>query len=231
MTGSTVHEPITGSERRGGFSLGAWVRANAVGLGLAYAMFGLFGDAADALGARHGIIHGVSATGGLLIGGGVFVMLRRRVLAPHVARSTRTAIAAGVGLAAGFIVGVAVAGPPFDFILGAVTLGTVGGGLQWRLLRDQLARPGGLLMASIAAWLVAGVTVGVIAVLAGDSVFHALGDPAEESVLGIVSFTVFLLVLGVAGGTAGGLIEGRALRDRLGPARAINAERAALDRA
>lgn len=216
MATHMTHDATTGGEQSVAFPVGAWIRANAVGLGVAYGSFGLFGDTADALGAGHGIAHGVAAVIGLVVGGAVFVLLRRQVLAPHVARSTWTAVAAGIGLAAGFVVGLAIAGPPFDFVLGAITLGTIGGALQWRLLRGQIANPGGLLLWSITAWLASGVTVGATAVFVGDAFFGALGQPEDGTLAGIVSFTAFLLVLGVVGGAVGGAIEGRALRSRLG---------------
>jgi hypothetical protein len=219
MTMHMAHDATTGGGQSVAFPVGSWVWANAVGLGVAYGSFGLFGDIADALGARHGIGHGIAAVIGLVVGGAVFVLLRRRVLAPHVARSTGTAVAAGIGLAAGFVVGLAIGGPPFDFVLGAITLGTIGGALQWRLLRRQVANPGGLLLWSVAAWLASGVAVGAMAVFAGDAFFAALGQPKDGTLVGIVSFTAFLLVLGLVGGAVGGAIEGRALRSRVGPGR------------
>ena len=208
----TSETAARGKQQAGDFSLGAWTRANALGLGAAYGLFALFGDTADALGARHGVFHGIAAISGLLIGGALFVVMRRRVLAPHLDRSTWTAIAAGIGLAVGFIVGFGIAGPPFDFILGVITLGTIGGALQWRILRNQLTRPGGLLLVSIGAWLVAGVAAGAVAFFTGDTIDAAFGS-------GITGFVAITVTIGLVAGAVGGAIEGAALRRRIGRTR------------
>ena len=199
------------SERRGGgFRLGAWVLANALGLGLAFALFALFGDIAEAMGAPHGgLAHGVAAMTGLLIGGALFVVLRHRVLAPHLRGSLRIAAASGIGLAVGFIAGFVIAGPPLDFLLGVIMLGTIGGALQWRILRGQLGRPGSLFLVGIGAWVTAAVALLAVAILAGDAIDAAFGS-------GITGFVAVTLVLGLVAGTVGGAIEGVALRSRIG---------------
>ena len=59
-------QPSVDRGTRTGFHPGAWVWANAVGLAVAYGLFGLFGSMADVLGAQHGTVHGIAA----VVGGG-----------------------------------------------------------------------------------------------------------------------------------------------------------------
>lgn len=211
------------AERREGepFSLGAWVGANVVGLGSAYGLFALLGDLAEfGLGVPHdSLIRNIALMIGVLIGATIFVMLRRRILAPHTPNSTWAAVSAGTGLAIGLIAGFGIGGPPFDFMLGVFALGTIGGALQWRALKDRIALPGGLILASIGGWILAAIAVGLVAFLAVEPLLQLFGVPldasADGTVVGTVSFILILTLLGVVGGAVGGLIEGRALRRRL----------------
>ncbi|MFQ6013547.1 MAG: hypothetical protein ACE5LS_07890 [Thermoplasmata archaeon] len=108
----TSETAARGEQRAGGFPLGTWVTANALGLGVAYALFALFDGVAEAMGAPHGgLVHAVAAISGLLIGGALFAVMRWRVLSPHLGDSARMATAAGIGLAVGFVVGFGIAGP------------------------------------------------------------------------------------------------------------------------
>lgn len=109
----------------------------------------------------------------------------------------------------GFVVGFVIADPPFDFVLGVITLGTIGGALERRVLRGQLARPNGLLLAGIGAWVTAGIAALVVAILAGDSLNSAFGSE-------ITGFVAVTLTIGLLGGAVGGAIEGAALRHRIG---------------
>lgn len=198
------------------FSLQAWIWANLAGLGAAYGLFGLFGGIVEyGLGFAHdSIIRDLALLVGLSVGAVVFVALRRRALASHIDNSKRVAMAAAIGFYAGFVIGFVVAGPPFDFVLGVIALGTIGGALQWRALRNDVERPGGLLWANIGGWLAAGVAVAVVAILAGDAIHQLLGAPEDGTVPGITLFASFLALLGVVGGAVGGSIEGAALRRR-----------------
>lgn len=192
------------------FRLDRWVGANAIGLGVAYGLWALFGDGVEALfGVDHDSpVQFIAVMAGLAIGAALFVELRRRVLAPHIDGSLKLALAAGFALMVGVIVGFGVAGPPFDFVLGVISLGTIGGAVQWRTVRDQLPRSGGLLLASIGGWLLAGVAVTATAFVAGDAIDGAFGS-------GLTGFVAILTVLGLVGGAVGGVIEGAALRRRL----------------
>ncbi len=202
-------------KRAGYFSHGAWVRASAIGLGVAYGLFALFGDGLEILGAAHESVARDSAImAGLFIGAAVFAKMRRRVLAPHLGGSVWAAVAAGISLATGFVVGFVFAGPPFDFVLGVLTLGIIGGAFQWRLVKDKLPRSGRLYLAGIGAWFAAAVAVLAVAILAGDAFFEAL-DTEEGTIVGLGAFTAFLALLGVVGGAVGGTIEGLALRKRI----------------
>jgi hypothetical protein len=196
------------------FPLGVWVRANAIGLGAAYGLLALFGDGVESLfGVGHeSLARDAAMTAGLLIGAGVFVLLRSRALSSHLEGSVWTALAAGAGLAAGFVVGFVVAGPPFDFVLGVIALGTIGGALQWRVLRYRLARPGGLFLAGVGAWFAAGIGGLAVAVLAGDAIDAAAGG-------GLSGFVAVTTSIGLLAGIIGGAIEGRALRRRIGGVR------------
>lgn len=219
MTDQVTSETTTrGEQPVGGFSLGAWVRANAIGLGIAYGLFGLFGDGIEIfLGVAHdSVAHDLAIMSGLFIGATVFALMRRRVLAPHLGGSAWIAVAAGLSLAVGFVAGFVIAGPPFDFVLGVFALGTIGGALQWRLVKDKLARPGRLYLLGIGAWLAAAIAVLAVAIFTGDAIFDALGQPEEGTMFALVSFTAFLALLGLVGGAVGGAIEGAALRRRIG---------------
>jgi hypothetical protein len=125
-----------GGEHARGFGPRQWTAANAVGLGSAYALMALFGGGAERwLGVDHdAAARDVAVFAGLVLGAALFVVLRQRVLSRSVAGAWWLATAAGAALSVGFVVGFVVAGPPLDFVLGAVTLGTIGGGLQWRSL-------------------------------------------------------------------------------------------------
>ena len=206
--------------RPSGFSLRAWVLANAVGLGVTYGLFALLGDLAEyGLDVSHdSLVRNLALVIAVIIGASVFVSMRRRVLADHVTNPGTVAVAAATGLAMGLIVGFAVGGPPIDFVLGAITLGAIGGTFQWRALRDRVEHPGRLLAASLGGWIIAGIAAGAVAFI-GDPMHALMGKPADGTPLGIAGFVFLLTLIGVVGGTVGGWIEGAALRRRLGATR------------
>jgi hypothetical protein len=192
-----------------GFQVRSWVIANALGLALVYALWALFAGVVEALGAGHeSVVRDLSGLAGFLLGATAFTYLRYRALAGRVAWSTVGALAAGIGLAVGFVVGFVIAGPPVDFLLGVVALGTIGSGLQWRRFRHHVPRSGGLLAAGIFGWIGAGVVAVVVAILLGDAVDGLFGS-------GVPGFVAVTAMLGLAGGATGGAVEGRALASRI----------------
>jgi hypothetical protein len=203
-----------------GFSLKEWVLANAIGLGVTYGLFALLGDLAEyGLGVAHdSLARNLALLVAVIIGASVFVSLRKRVLADHVTNPRAVAVAAATGLALGLIVGFAVGGPPIDFMLGAIALGTIGGTSQWRALKDRVQNPGRLLAASIGGWIIAGIAAGAVA-FTGDLLHGLFGSPEDGTAMGTVFFVFILTLIGVVGGSVGGWIEGSALRRRLGEAR------------
>jgi len=199
------------------FSARSWVRANVVGLGVVYGLFALLGDLTEyGLGVAHNSgVRNLALLVAVLAGASLLTVLRHRVIAPYVDTPRWAMLGAGGALALGLIVGFAVGGPPFDFVLGVISLGTIGGAIQWRAWRGRLDRPGGLLIAGIVGWLLAGVAVGAVAVLAGDGLHHLFGAPKDGTALGTVFFVFILTLLGVVGGAVGGAVEGAALHRRL----------------
>ena len=199
-----------------GFSLRGWVLANAIGLGVTYGLFALLGDLAEyGLGVTHdSLVRNLALLVALIIGTWMFVFLRQRVLTDHVTNPRTVAAAAATGLALGLMVGFAVGGPPIDFVLGAIALGTIGGTFQWRALRDRVEPPGHLLAASIGGWVIAGIAGGAVA-FTGDALHRLFGAPEDGTAMGTVFFVFILALIGIVGGTVGGSIEGSALRRRL----------------
>jgi hypothetical protein len=207
---SSEAQTTSASIKRTGFQVRDWVAANALGLALVFALWALLSGVAEALGAGHeSLVRDLSGLAGFLLGASAFTFLRYRALAGRVAWSTVVALAAGIGLAIGFVVGFIIAGPPIDFLLGIIALGTIGGGLQWRRLRHRIPRPGGLLAAGIAGWIGAGIVAVAVAILLGDAVAGLFGG-------GVAGFVAVTAMLGFVGGATGGAVEGRALASRIG---------------
>jgi hypothetical protein len=220
MTDHITSETDAPAQTRQPFSLKAWVWANIAGLAVAYGLFALLGDLVEhGLGMSHdSAARNVAILVAVLAGATVFVVRRQRVLADHISDSRWAAIAAGIGLSAGLIVGFVIGGPPIDFLLGAIGLGTIGGALQWRTLRTQVAGAGSLLAVTILGWIAAGIAVGAFAFLV-EPIYRLVGVPldgsADGTALGTLPFFLTLGMLGVVGGAVGGAIEGSALRRRL----------------
>jgi hypothetical protein len=208
---------VSPQARAGGFSRAAWILANAVGLGVTYGLFALLGDVTEfGFGVGHdSFVRNLGLLVAVIVGSTVFVTLRRRVIEGLVEESTWVAVASGVGLAIGLTAGFTVGGPPFDFMLGVLMLGTIGGALQWRKLKHQVARPGVLLIVTIGGWLLAAIVAGGVAVLLGDALHTAFGSPPDGTPMGTVFFVFILSLMGMVGGVVGGSIEGAALDRRL----------------
>jgi hypothetical protein len=190
----------------------AWARANALGLGLAFGSFALVGGGIEAMGADHdSLVRNLPAVIAMAVAGTVFALLRRRVLGAHLAGPGWRAPAIGAGLAAGFVAGLVA---PFDFILGILAAGTVGGLLQLRSLRRQLGDSRRLLLTGIGAWLVAGLAAVATAVLAID-VFLVGVLGVDPDAAGIAPFAGIFALLGLIGGAVGGGLEGATLSRRI----------------
>lgn len=194
------------------WSVRRWVTVNAVALGAALGMFALFGGTVEALGAEHdSVTRDLALLAAFIIGGSLFAYLRQRTLLPQVFRAKRVGVAATVGLAAGFVGGFLIGGPPLDFILGIFMLGTIAGAVEWRALRRHLRRPSLLMALSTGSWLVAAIAAVVPATLFGDAIDAAFGS-------GVPGFMAVLLMIGLVGGTVGGALEAISLRTGLRPA-------------
>ena len=217
MSDHVTSKSDTSVDAKRSFSLGAWVRANVVGLGVAYGLFALLGDLTEyGLGVAHdSLVRNLALLVAVLVGASLFALLRQRVIAPSLHTPRWVVLGSFGSLASGLIVGFVVAGPPFDFMLGVISMGTIGGALQWRAWRGRVDRPGGLLAASIAGWVLAGVAVGAVAVFGVDALIRLFGAPEDGTPAGIVGFVLILTLLGVVGGAVGGVVEGSALRRRL----------------
>lgn len=188
-----------------------WALANAIGLAVGLAIWGIV---QDTLG-EHGSGGSMPASlVGLLSVGAVAGTLEWFVLRAHLDLSRWNVVAGSVGYAAGMIAGFALGGPPLDFILGFLFFVLATGIVQWLALRRQVPRAGWWVPASIVALLVGGVIGVAIISTIGDALDAALGS-------GVLAFAVILALLGAMTGTIGGAISGvvmlRMLRQTSGP--------------
>ncbi len=198
MTAATVVGP-------GGRALWLrWVIASTLGLAVGQVLFAMLdatiGDMGD-LG--DGIAHYV----GLPLAGAAFGFAQWRVLRQFVERSAWGIIAGAIGLLVGYVLGFLVVGPPIDFLLGYVFMGTAAAIAQWLALRRRVARSGWWVPTSAGAFVV-GAIVAVGAAVAG------LGDALGS---GEVSFVILVLVLGLIVGSISSAITGAALLWLLSP--------------
>src|SRR5262245_2459027 len=101
-TGTTIQDGQTTARLSGG----AWALANALGLGLTFALFALVGASMEAMGAEHDTIGwGVPTLAAMVVGGTVFAQLRRRVLGGYYQGSWWQSLLVGVAVTAGFVAG------------------------------------------------------------------------------------------------------------------------------
>jgi hypothetical protein len=198
---TTTHTPAT-------WSVGRWVAVNGAGLGAAFGLFALLGGTVEALGADHdSLIRDLSLLAAFLIGGSLWAYLRQQTLLPDVKRAGRVGAVAVAALAAGFVGGFIIGGPPLDFILSILAVGTVAGAIEWRILRRHLPRPGRRSTIGAAAWLAAGIVAIIPAALFGDAIDATLG--------GLGGFVAILLMIGLVAGSVGGALEALALRKHI----------------
>lgn len=215
MTEHTASERVTPYQQQTSrFPLDIWVRANAVGLGAAFASFALVGGSIEAMGADHdSLARNLPAIVAMIAGGTAFALLRRRALGTRGPRWQAPAI--GAGLTAGFVAGAVAV--PLDFVAGILVAGTLGGALQLRSLRRQLAVSSPLVLVGTGSWLVAAVAAIAAAIFVGDVIITGMlgfGDALD----GVAGFAAMFAVIGTVGGAVGGAIEGAVLRRRLGRA-------------
>lgn len=181
--------------------IGPWIVANALGLGLAFGLFGLVGGLIEAVGADHdSAARNVPAIVAMAAGGVAFAVLRRRALHYQDAGSAWRLVLVGLSVPAGFLAGLGVA--PFDWIGALLVGGTVGAVVQLNAYRPVSLRG---VLASVACWLAAGLIFTASAILVIDvllvGVFGLSGD-------GALSFALIATVLGMVGGAGGAIIEG-----------------------
>jgi hypothetical protein len=212
MTEHLTTDRVTPGDQGMPISPMAWARANALGLGLAFGSFALVGGSIEAAGADHdSLLRNLPAVVAMVAAGTVFALLRRRALGARLAGPAWRAPVIGVGLAAGFVAGLVA---PFDFILGILAAGTVGGVLQLRSLRRQLGDSRRLLLTGIGAWLVAGLAAVATAVLTID-VFLVGVLGVDPDAGGVAPFAGIFALLGLIGGAVGGGLEGATLSRRI----------------
>jgi hypothetical protein len=192
------------------FPAGAWIRANAVGLSITFALFALVGGAIEALGADHdSAVRNLPAITAMAIGGMIFARLRRRALGDT--GSPWQPLAVGAGIAAGFAVGsVAV---PLDFVISILVAGLFGGAVQLRQLRRRLAATRRLFLVAAGGWLIGAVAAIATVILVADVIIDGLlghGDVLSS----VPGFVAVLAFVGFVSGAVGGAIEGATLRRR-----------------
>jgi hypothetical protein len=193
------------------FPLAAWTRANGIGLSIAFALFALVGEGMEAVGAEHDtVVWGVPTLTAMVIGGTAFGYLRRRALGADHRGPRWRALLIGVGLTAGFALGLV---PPLDFALGILAAGTTGGVLQLRHLWRRLGAPGSMFVMGAGAWLLAALIAIATAILLADVILAGTLD-LDDEVNGAAGFVGILALIGLVGGAIGGATEGAALRRR-----------------
>ncbi len=172
-----------------------WVIASTLGLAVGQVLFALLDATIGDMGELgDGIAHYV----GLPLAGAAFGFAQWRVLRRFVEGSAWGIVAAAIGLLVGYVLGFALAGPPIDFLLGYVFMGTAAAVAQWLALRGRVAGSGWWIPASAGAFIAGGIAaVGVAVAGLGD----ALGS-------GEVAFLILVLVLGLIVGLISSAITG-----------------------
>jgi hypothetical protein len=184
------------------FPRGAWIGANAAGIAMAFGLFALVGGVIEAMGADHdSVARNLPALVAMAAGGLAFALLRRRALRETGVGSRRQLLLIAVCPPVGLLLGLGIA--PFDWICAMLLAGTVGGAIQLRRYRPVSLRS---VLVGAASWLGAGLIFTATAVVLIDVVMVRLLGLDGDSAAG---FGIILTVLGLAGGGAGGAIEGR----------------------
>jgi len=181
-----------------------WVIASTLGLAVGQVLFAMLDATIGDMGELgDGIAHYV----GLPLAGAAFGFAQWRVLRRFVERSAWGIVAGAIGLLVGYVLGFLLAGPPIDFVLGYVFMGTAAAIAQWLALRRRVARSGWWVPVSAGAFVVGGIAA-VGAAVAG------LGDALGS---GEVSFVILVLVLGLIVGSISSALTGAVLLWLLSP--------------
>lgn len=185
-----------------------WVLANVVGLGVGMALFATVAEGVE----RSGIV-GSPESGdivghliGLPLAGVLFGFMQWLVLRRYITLSGWSALAAGAGLAVGYIMGYVLGGPPFDFILAPTLAGLFIGFAQWLVLRQRAERAGLWVLVSTVGFAFGGIVGTAVAIL-------GLGDALGGSYLAWIALNG--VVYAVAG-AVGALLTGGMLMRLLG---------------
>jgi hypothetical protein len=199
------------------FPLGAWVRANAFGLGLAMGLFASVGGVMEAMGAAHeSVARNLPAVLAMAVGGILLAWMRRRALAALATSARWHAPLIGICVPAGMILGLGTA--PFDMIMALLLTGTAGGALQLRRLRPVGARS---VLVSVGSWLVGAALAIVAVILVMDGILGGLVSvdfeaiDADGGATSVVLFALAYTVVGLVGGAVGSTIEGLTTHRRM----------------
>lgn len=182
-----------------------WVVANAIGLALGLALWGIL---SDTLG-EHGPIDSPlvvipSSIVAFLSVGAVAGTLQWLALRDHLDHLGWGILAGSVGYAVGFIAGFEIGGPPVDFILGFTLFGLGVGIVQWLALRRRVSRAGLWVPTSMLGLVIGGVVGMAVISPIGDDLDAALGG-------GVLAFAVILILWGAIAGAVAGAISGALL--------------------
>lgn len=183
-----------------------WVLANAAGLALGLALWGIL---SDTLGEHSPITNPLVTISLSIVAflsvGAVAGTLQWLALRPSLVLSKRTIIVGSAGYAIGFITGFVLGGPPVDFLLGFVLFTLGMGTVQAVAMRRQVGRGGWWVPPSALGMVVGGI--------AGMAMINPIAE-ALESTLGsesLLAFAIVLTLFGIIAGAIGGAISGAVL--------------------
>jgi len=177
-----------------------WVLANAAGLAVGLALWGILSDTLGEQGPGGSMA--VSLAGLLLVGGGAGT-LQWLALRPYLDHSRWSILAGSVGYAVGFVAGFAIGGPPADFIFGFLLFGLGAGIVQWLALRRQVSPAGWWVPTSMLGLAIGGG--------AGVAVIGPFAEALDATLSGVPAFAIALALLGTIAGGVGGAITGGVL--------------------
>ncbi len=172
-----------------------WVAANALGLAVGMALFGVLDDTVGELGdTGDAIAHLV----GLPLAATVFGLGQWLVLRRYAQGSAWGIVGAAIGLTLGYLGGFLLADGGADFVLGFALMGIGSGLAQWLVLRRRYTLSGWWVAASGA-----GFTIGAVI-----AVGIAIAGLADRLGNGTVAYVALVSFFGVVTGAAGGGLTG-----------------------